>query len=59
MSASTEKLLEQIHTTRQAIATRKASGQDASELESYLAELNERFTSANNALNEGKQVLKG
>jgi hypothetical protein len=59
MSASTEKLLEQIHNTRAAIATRKASGQDASDLETYLGELNQRLETANQALNEGKQVLKG
>lgn len=59
MSASTEALLEGIVTLEKEIKRVEESGFDASELRKALNELNQRLASANQALNEGKGVLKG
>lgn len=59
MSASSEKLLEQIHDLERRIQIAESSGGDASLLKEQLTDLSIRFSVANQALNEGKAVLKG
>lgn len=61
MSATTEKLLEQIELTTASLEEcRKVGDKEAAQhLESVLADFKKRLSQANEALNEGKQVLKG
>ena len=59
MSASTEKLLEQITLLEQAIETAETTGQDTSKLKSELVTYQRKLDSCNHALHENKQILKG
>ncbi len=59
MSASTERLVEQIRLTEQAIAAAEAAGTDASSLKADLRHFQRKLQVSNEALTEGKQVLKG
>lgn len=62
MSATTERLLEQIKLTEETLATAKSYGQVAliEQCEADLTRLRQSLLSANEALNEGKQsLLKG
>lgn len=60
MSASTERLLEQIKSTEEAITTAVASGQDASQLKEDLKYFQRKLATCNEALTEGAQkILKG
>lgn len=59
MSASTERLVEQIRACEAAIASSEAQGLDASSLKSDLKQLQRKLQVASEALTEGKQILKG
>ena len=59
MSASTERLVEQIKTTEEAIKLNEGSGQDTSTLKAELRQLQRRLQVASEALTEGRQILKG
>jgi hypothetical protein len=61
MSASTEKLLEQIKQVEEELCAAKISGNTIRiiALESNLRNLCRALNSANEALSEGKQILKG
>jgi hypothetical protein len=61
MSATTEKLLEDIEQTKKAIESCRADGNEAGvgHLTAVLLEFQQRLTKANEALNEGKGLLKG
>ena len=59
MSASTERLVEQIQLTERAIASAEAAGQDASSLKADLKHLQRKLQTCNEALTEGRQMLKG
>lgn len=59
MSASTERLVEQIKATEQAIAEAERAGKDASTLKADLRYFQRKLQVCNEALTEGKQVLKG
>lgn len=59
MSASTERLVEQIKLTEQAIAEAEKAGKDPSGLKHDLKHLQRKLQVSNEALTEGKQVLKG
>jgi len=59
MSASTERLVEQIKLTEQAIVAAEAAGADSSSLKTDLRYLQRKLQVCNEALTEGKQVLKG
>lgn len=58
MSASTETLIEQIRTTEEAIRIAEARGQDASGLKQDLKYLQRKLQVCNEALTEGKHLLK-
>jgi len=58
MSASTERLVEQIKLIEQAIAAAEAAGTDALPLKADLRHYQRKLSASNEALNEGKQVLK-
>jgi hypothetical protein len=57
MSASTEALLESIKHIEARIAAATAGGRDPSVLKETLLKLQQQLTTANQALNEGKQAL--
>jgi hypothetical protein len=61
MSASTEKLLEEIKLAEDALLTAERSGDTvgASGAKLALQVLRKHFNKANEALTEGKQILKG
>lgn len=59
MSASTERLVEQIRACEAAIAAAEAQGLDATGLKTDLRYLQRKLAVCNEALTEGKQVLKG
>lgn len=59
MSASTENLVTQIGLLEEAIAAQERAGQDASALKADLKRYQRKLQAASEALNEGKQVLKG
>lgn len=62
MSATTERLLEQIKQAEHSLAEARALGQDPANittLEVNLTTLRARLSQANEALTEGKQILKG
>ena len=59
MSATTENLLEQITVIQQAIKVAEDAGRDSSVLRADLKFLNERLQVCNEALVEGRQILKG
>lgn len=59
MSASTELLLEQITQQEDAIRAAAESGHDTKSMCEELKRLRQRLAQANQALNEGKQILKG
>ena len=58
MSASTEKLVEQIELTERAITEAESSGRDVRALRDDLKHLRRKLHACNEALNEGRQVLK-
>jgi hypothetical protein len=60
MSATTERLLEQIKLTEETLAVAKRDGhaEIAEQCESDLDALRRSLASANQALTEGKQLLK-
>ena len=57
MSATTENLLEEIKSTERALQDAKSPAEASTHIE-RLRELRLRLASANEALNEGRQVLK-
>ena len=59
MSATTELLLEQIRQQEDAIRAAAESGHDTKSMREELQALKSRLAKANQALNEGKQILKG
>lgn len=59
MSASTALILEQITEQEDAIRAAAESGHDTKSMREELMKLKSRLMQANQALNEGKQVLKG
>lgn len=59
MSASTERLLEQIKLIEVAIATAESQGQDPSTLRDDLKYYQQKLATCNEALTEGKTILKG
>lgn len=59
MSASTERLVEQIRACEAAIASAETQGLDASSLRSDLKHLQRKLQTASEALTESKQILKG
>lgn len=59
MSATTEKLIEQIEELRAAISVEEIRGNDASTLKENLSILQKRLQTAQHALTESKQILKG
>jgi hypothetical protein len=58
MSASTELLLEQIREQENAIRAAAESGHDTKSMRDELKLLRNRLDAANQALTEGKQLLK-
>jgi flagellar hook-associated protein FlgK len=59
MSATTEKITEQINQIKEQIKAARAAGRDVAPLESQHEGLVRQLTAAANALNENKQILKG
>lgn len=60
MSASTERLLEQIKNTEEAISVATAKGHDASQLKEDLKYFQRKLAMCNEALTEGAQkIIKG
>jgi Mg2+ and Co2+ transporter CorA len=59
MSATTELLLEQIRQQEDAIRAAAESGHDTKSMREELLKLRQRLAQANQALNEGKTLLKG
>jgi len=59
MSASTEHLVEQIKACEAAIIVAEGQGLDSSSLKSDLRRLQQKLATCNEALTEGKQILKG
>ena len=59
MSASTERLVEQIRATEEAIKAADVSGHDSSGLKTDLRHLQRKLQVASEALTEGRQILKG
>ena len=59
MSASSERLLEQIQQLERNIQIAESSGGDALLMKERLKDLMEQFVAAKEALNEGKSILKG
>ena len=60
MPATTEHLLEEIKRTERALETDKAEGNQpgVESLTKQLSELRQRLAKANEALTEGRQILK-
>jgi hypothetical protein len=59
MSATTEKITEQINQVKEQIKAARASGRDVTALELQHEGLVRQLTAAASALNENKQILKG
>ena len=59
MSATSEIIAEQIRQLKDKIREAKEAGRDTSDLEEHHAELSKKFSTATQALNEGKSLLKG
>lgn len=59
MSAASELVLEQIEQTQKAIKNAIANGLSTTNLERDLAFLNEKLAASQQALTEGKNLLKG
>jgi len=59
MSATTQILIEQISQLKERIASARRLGQNTAELETQCSELSKKLTAASEALNEGRQILKG
>jgi len=59
MSATSEILAEQVRELERQINEQVATGQDCSDLRKKHSSLTEKLQAANNALNEGRQILKG
>jgi hypothetical protein len=59
MSATTELLLEQIRQQEDAIRAAAETGHDTKSMREELQRLKARLAAASQALNEGKQILKG
>ena len=59
MSATTEKLYDQIRNLESTIAEWQSAGKDTSTLIVELANCRKQLEAANNALNENRQILKG
>lgn len=59
MSASTENLIEQIASTEAAIRLQEAAKADVTDLKRDLKRLQKKLAQSNDALTEGKQILKG
>lgn len=59
MSATTQSLMEQVEELRTTIALKEMKGEDVSSLKEKLTFLHEKLMNASQALNEGKQILKG
>jgi hypothetical protein len=61
MSARTEKLVEEIRNTERALVEceREGNAAGAAHLKTVLRELQRQLNTSNEALTEGKQILKG
>lgn len=59
MSATTEKITEQINQLKEQIKSARAAGRDTAALESQHEGLVRQLSAAATALNENKQILKG
>lgn len=59
MSAATEALVDKIRLVEQQLATEPQDSPNAVALRGQLTELQRRLTQANEALTEGRQILKG
>ena len=59
MSASTENLVQQIRLLEEAIRVAEANGQDSSNLKADLKYAQRKLATCNEALTEGRQILKG
>lgn len=59
MSASTERLVEQIRACEAAIAAAESQGLDSSDLKKELAYFQRKLAVCNEALTESRQILKG
>ena len=59
MSATTQALLEQLEETKILITLRQLKGEDATDLLVKVKDIQEKLLSANQTLNEAKQILKG
>ena len=59
MSATTQILLEQLEEIKMLISLRQLRGEDAADLFIKMKDIQERLLSANQTLNEAKQILKG
>lgn len=59
MSATTQSLMEQVEELRVTIALKEMKGEDVSSLKEKLSSLHEKLLIASQALNEGRQILKG
>ena len=59
MSARTEQLIEQINRLRNSIIEAEERGEDPHSTKQLLEKCLQQLNAANNALNEGKIILKG
>ncbi len=59
MSATTQALLEQLEETKILISLRQLKGEDVTDLLVKVKDIQEKLLSANQTLNEAKQILKG
>lgn len=59
MSATTEKIVEQINAVKDQIGAALKEGRDVSSLVQQHESLMRQLSAASQALNEGKQILKG
>jgi len=59
MSAATEVLLEEIRNTENELSRAACNPDEHARLSTKLKELRQRFSACNEALTEGRQILKG
>jgi hypothetical protein len=59
MSATTERLIEQIHLVEEAIKAAESRGEDSNSLRTDLQYYQRKLSACNEALTEGRQIIKG